>query len=453
MKSFSIIVEKKINKFNKSIFVPGDKSISIRYFFLASQAYGLSRAKGILEESGDILSSIKALTKLGVRIVKKKKTWFVRGMGLSSLKTRNNLSIDCGNSGTLSRFLLSILSTYAHRIRIYGDHTLNKRPMDRIMNPLEKIGAFFQTKKKVNRTLPCYITGSEMPINIKHEEKIGSGQIVGGLILTSLNCPGISTIKIQKNKRSRDHTERMLKFAGAKIKVKKFKNYNLISIEGQKDFKAFNLSVGGDFSSASFFIVLTLLSKNSQLKIKSVNLNPTRLGALKILKKMGGKITLKNIRSQCGERIGDIIIKSSNLKPINCPASIVPFAIDEMPLIFLAASFSNGVSIFKGCRELEMKESRRLSLMNKMLNQIGIRTKLIDRDSIKIYGNPNLNLNNRTYRIQTAYDHRLSMVGIILGLTFPGGKIIVEDCNSIATSFPNFLNLVKQLGAKYEIKK
>jgi len=453
MKSFSIIVEKKINKFNKSIFVPGDKSISIRYFFLASQAYGLSRAKGILEESGDILSSIKALTKLGVRIVKKKKTWFVWGMGLSSLKTRNNLSIDCGNSGTLSRFLLSILSTYAHRIRIYGDHTLNKRPMDRIMNPLEKIGAFFQTKKKVNRTLPCYITGSEMPINIKHEEKIGSGQIVGGLILASLNCPGISTIKIQKNKRSRDHTERMLKFAGARIKVKKFKNYNLISIEGQKDFKAFNLSVGGDFSSASFFIVLTLLSKNSQLKIKSVNLNPTRLGALKILKKMGGKITLKNIRSQCEERIGDIIIKSSNLKPINCPASIVPFAIDEMPLIFLAASFSNGVSIFKGCRELEMKESRRLSLMNKMLNQIGIRTKLIDRDSIKIYGNPNLNLNNRTYRIQTAYDHRLSMVGIILGLTFPGGKIIVEDCNSIATSFPNFLNLVKQLGAKYEIKK
>ena len=453
MKSFSVIVKKKINKFNNSISVPGDKSISIRFFFLASQAYGLSRAKGILEESGDIFSSIKALTKLGVRIVKKKKIWFVRGMGLSSLKTRNNLSIDCGNSGTLSRFLLSILSTYAHRIRIYGDHTLNKRPMDRIMNPLEKIGAFFQTKKKVNRTLPCYITGSEMPINIKHEEKIGSGQIVGGLILASLNCPGISTIKIQKNKRSRDHTERMLKFAGARIKVKKFKNYNLISIEGQKDFKAFNLSVGGDFSSASFFIVLTLLSKNSQLKIKSVNLNPTRLGALKILKKMGGKITLKNIRSQCEERIGDIIIKSSNLKPINCPASIVPFAIDEMPLIFLAASFSNGVSIFKGCRELEMKESRRLSLMNKMLNQIGIRTKLIDRDSIKIYGNPNLNLNNRTYRIRTAYVHRLSMVGIILGLTFPGGKIIVEDCNSIATSFPNFLNLVKQLGAKYEIKK
>ena len=263
------------------------------------------------------------------------------------------------------------------------------------MNPLENMGAFFQTKKKANRTLPCYITGSEMPINIKHEEKIGSGQIVGGLILASLNCPGISTIKIKKNKRSRAHTERMLKFAGAGIKVKKFNKFNLISIKGQKDFKAFNLSVGGDFSSASFFIVLTLLSKNSQLKIKSVNLNPTRLGALKILKKMGGKITLQNIKFQCGERIGDITVKSSNLKSINCPASIVPLAIDEMPLIFLAASFANGISSFRACSELEKKESPRLSLMNKMLIQIGIRTKLKDRDSIKIYGNPNLNLNNR----------------------------------------------------------
>jgi 3-phosphoshikimate 1-carboxyvinyltransferase len=450
MKSFSVIVKKKINKFNKSIFVPGDKSCSIRYFFLASLAYGLSTATGILE-SDDIFSTVKAMRKLGVRIVKKNNTWFVWGNGLNSLTTKDNISIDCGNSGTLSRFILSILSTYPHKIKVYGDHSLSMRPQDRIMNPLQKLGAFFQTKKKVKRTLPCYITGSEMPININHKELIGSGQIKSGLILASLACPGIS--KIREYRLSRDHTEKMLKFAGAGIKVKKFKNHNLISIQGQKDFKAFNLSVGGDFSSASFFIVLTLLSKNSRLKIKSVNLNPTRLGALKILKKMGSKIALKNIKSKCGERIGDIVIKSSNLKSINCPASIVPYTIDEMPLMFLCAAFANGVSLFKGCQELEMKESRRLSLMNKMLNQIGIRTKLIDNDSIKIYGNPNLNLNNKTYRIKTAYDHRLSMVGIILGLTFPGGKIIVEDCNSIATSFPNFLNLMKQLGAKYEIKK
>ena len=450
MKPFSVIVKKKIDRFNKSILVPGDKSISIRYFFLASQAYGLSTAKGILE-SGDIFSTINALRKLGVRIVKKNNTWFVWGMGIGSLRTKNNLSICCNNSGTCSRFLLCVLSTYPNKVRVYGDHTLNKRPMDRIMKPLEEnIGVFFKTKKKLNRTLPCYITGSEMPINIDHRELIGSGQIKGGLILASLACPGIS--KIREYRQSRDHTERMLKFAGAGIKVKKFKNYNLISIEGQKDFKAFNLSVGGDFSSASFFIVLTLLSKNSQLKIKSVNLNSTRLGALKILKKMGGKITLQNIKFQCGEKIGDIIVKSSNLKSINCPASIVPLAIDEMPLIFLAVSFATGISNFRGCGELEKKESPRLSLMNKILNQIGIRTKLKGRDSIKIYGNPNLNLNNGIYRIKTSYDHRLSMVGIVLGLRL-GGKIIVEDWHSISTSFPNFLNLIKQLGAKYEITK
>ena len=448
MKSFSIIVEKKINKFNKSVFVPGDKSCSIRYFFLASQAYGLSRAKGILE-SEDVFSTIKALTKLGVRIVKKKKKWFVWGNGLGSLKTKDNLSIDCGNSGTLSRFILSILSTYPHKIKVYGDHTLNKRPMDRIINPLEKLGASFQTKEKGKKILPCYITGSEMPIAIYHEEKIGSGQIKGGLVLASLTCPGISTIK--EFKKSRDHTEKMLKFAGAGIKIKKFKNYNLISIEGQKDFKAFNLTVGGDPSSAFILIGLTLLSKNSQLKIKSVNLNPTRLGALKILKKMGGQIILENVRFQCKERIGDIIIKSSNLKSVNCSASIVPFAIDEMPIIFLCAAKAKGISIFRSVGELEKKESPRLSLMNKILNQIGIKTKL-KGDSIKIYGNPYLAL-NKSYRLKTAYDHRLSMVGIILGLTF-GGKIIVEDCHSIATSFPNFLNLMKKkLNAKYKIEK
>ena len=149
MKSFSVVVEKKINKFNKSIFVPGDKSCSIRYFFLASQAYGISKAEGILE-SEDVFSTIKALTKLGIRIVKKKNTWFVWGNGLGSLKTRNNISINCGNSGTLSRLLLSILSTYPHKIKIFGDHTLNKRPMDRITNPLEKLGATFQFQKKGN---------------------------------------------------------------------------------------------------------------------------------------------------------------------------------------------------------------------------------------------------------------------------------------------------------------
>ena len=184
---------------------------------------------------------------------------------------------------------------------------------------------------------------------------------------------------------------------------------------------------------------------------KNVNLNPTRLWSLKILKKIGGQIILENVRFQCKERIGDIIIKSSNLKSVNCSASIVPFAIDEMPIIFLCAAKAKGISIFRSVGELEKKESPRLSLMNKILNQIGIKTKL-KCDSIKIYGNPYLAL-NKSYRLKTAYDHRLSMVGIILGLTF-GGKIIVEDCHSIATSFPNFLNLMKKkLNAKYKIEK
>jgi 3-phosphoshikimate 1-carboxyvinyltransferase len=448
MKSFSVLVKKKINKFNKSILVEGDKSISHRALLIASQAYGVSKLSGILEAK-DVLNTKKTLEKLGVKIIKKNKVYYVYGNGLGSFRVKNNLTIDVGNSGTLARLIMGLLVTYPKTTKIFGDQTINfKRPMGRVADPLSKFGCRFGPKNR--KTLPLFMTGTEMPLATNYVEKIGSAQVKSSIILASLNCPNLNQIK--ELRRSRDHTENILKFAGAGIKIKKFKNYNLISIEGQKDFKAFNLSVGGDFSSASFFIVLTLLSKNSRLKIKSVNLNPTRLGALKILKKMGGKITLQNIKFQCGERIGDITVKSSNLRSINCPASIIPLAIDEMPLIFLAASFANGISSFRSCGELEKKESPRLSLMNKMLIQIGIRTKLKDCDSIKIYGNPNLNLNNRIYRIKTDYDHRLSMVGIVLGLIL-GGKIIVEDCHSIATSFPNFLNLIKQLGAKYEIIK
>ena len=180
-----------------------------------------------------------------------------------------------------------------------------------------------------------------MPIAINHEEKIGSAQVKSSIILASLNTPGIT--KIKELKKSRDHTENMLKFIKAKIKIKKFKTYNLISIEGQKDFKAFDLSVPGDISSASFFICLTLLSKNSTIKIRNINLNPTRTGIIVILKKMNAQIKFVNIRNVCGEKVGDIIVKSSILKSINCPASLVP--IPQSVLSVLSARIDSGAPI------------------------------------------------------------------------------------------------------------
>ena len=216
------------------------------------------------------------LEKLGVKIVKYKNIYHVYGNGLGSFKTQNNLTINAGNSGTLARLLMGLLTTYPHKIKIIGDKSLSKRPMGRIIAPLEKFGVTFEPKDK--KTLPFYIIGSEMPIAISHEEKIGSAQVKSSIILASLNTPGIT--KIKELKKSRDHTENMLKFIRAKIKIKKFKTYNLISIEGQRDFKAFDLNIPGDISSAAFFIVLTLLAKHSIIKIKNINLNPTRTGII-----------------------------------------------------------------------------------------------------------------------------------------------------------------------------
>ena len=445
MKSFSVIIKKKINKFNKSISVDGDKSISHRALLISSQAYGVSKLKGLLEAE-DVLNTIAALRKLGVKIIKYKNIYHVYGNGLGSFKTQNKLTINAGNSGTLARLLMGLLATYPHKIKVIGDKSLNKRPMERIITPLEKFGCSFEPKNK--KTLPLFISGSEMPITINHEEKIGSAQVKSSIIFASLDAPGITQIK--ELKKSRDHTENMLKFVGAGVKRKKFKNYNLISIEGQKDYKAFNLTVPGDISSAAFFIVLTLLTKSSTIKIKQINLNPTRTGIIVILKKMNAQIKLMNIKTICGEKVGDIVVKSSNLKSINCPSSLVPFTIDELAILMISAARAKGISTFSGLGELNKKESPRLNIMNTILNQIGIKTKL-KQETIKIFGNPKINL-NKSYEINTHFDHRICMSAFVMCQIF-GGHIKIKDCNSIATSFPNFLNLMKQIGAKYEIKK
>ncbi len=445
MKSFSVVVKKKINKFDKTIFVEGDKSLSHRALLISSQGYGISKLRGLLK-SEDILNTINALKKLGVKIIKYKNIYHVYGNGLGSFKTKNNLTINTGNSGTLARLLMGLLTTYPHKIKIIGDKSLSKRPMERIITPLGKFGATFMPKNK--KTLPCYMIGSEMPIAISHKEKIGSAQVKSSIILASLNTPGIT--KIKELKKSRDHTENMLKFIRAKIKIKKFKTYNLISIEGQKDFKAFNLNIPGDMSSAAFFIVLTLLTKHSIIKIKNINLNPTRTGIIIILKKMNAKIKLTNVKTKYGEKVGDIVVKSSILKSINCPASLVPSTIDEFTVLMIAAAKAKGTTTFSGLGELNKKESPRLNLMNSILNQVGIKTKL-KRETIKIIGSPKINL-NKSYTINSHFDHRVCMSVFVMCQIF-GGQIKIKDFNSVATSFPSFLYLMKLLGAKYEIKK
>ena len=441
---FSVLIKKKINRFNKSIKVEGDKSLSIRSLLLASQCIGISKVKNLLE-SEDVINCIKALKILGIKIKKKQNTYYIYANGLGSFNPNKN-RIYVGNSGTTCRLLAGLLSTYQKKFYLYGDASMNKRDMSRIIKPLEKIGCFFYPKKK--KTLPLNIHGTNMPLAQNHVENIGSAQVKSSILLAALNIKGTTTI--EEKKISRNHTENFLKLINADIKVKKVKEGNLIYLKGQKNLSSFNYSVPSDPSSAAFFITLTLLTKKSKLLIKNVNCNTTRTGFISILKKMNANIKIKNIKKQSGEPIGDIMVKSSNLKPINFPKKLVTSTIDEFPLLFIISSLLKGVSKFSGIEELRHKESDRIKSMQKVLNKIGIKT-ISTKNSLTIFGNPNLKI-KKMLKIYPNNDHRIAMSFIILGLLI-GGPIKVYNCETIKTSFPTFLKLIsKKINAKYKLQ-
>ena len=438
----SIDIKKTISPFSKILKISGDKSLSIRWALTASQADGKSRAYNLLM-SEDILSTLKCLKKLGVKIKIKKKYCEINGLGLNGFKYKKNLILNAGNSGTLGRLILGLLVKSPFKIKLIGDKSLSKRDFSRVIIPLKKFGAEFFPKNK--STLPILIKGSNTLKPINYYEKKGSAQCKSSIMYAALNVPGKTIIKAKK---SRDHTEILFKNLNLPIKVKKEKNHDLIKLEGKKNIKSFNYNIPSDISSSAFFIVLTLLSKNSNLIIKNVNINPSRTGVITILNKMGGKIKIKNRKIYKGEKTADIYVKSIKLfKSINCPIKFNSSAIDEFLIIFLVAAKSKGVSYFKGLSELNQKESPRLKLGSKILNMMGVKTKTTN-DSLKIYGNPNLRL-NKNYQIKNYLkDHRIFMMTTIAALTL-GGNWKIHDYDSIKSSFPSFLNTIKKLDNKF----
>ncbi len=446
-KKISVLINKKITGYNKRIKVVSDKSLSLRALILASQCIGISKIKNLLE-SEDVLNCIKALKKLGVKIVKKNNIHFIYGNGLNSFKTNNKLiKIYVGNSGTTARLLSGLLSTQNNKFYLYGDKSMNKRDMSRVIKPLEKVGCFFYPPKKT--TLPLIIEGTSMPLAQKHVEKKGSAQVKSLILLSALSTPGITTI--EEKKASRNHTEIFLKKINADIKVKKLKKGNLITLRGQKNLYSFNYTIFSDPSSASFLIALTLLTPNSKLIIKNVICNSTRIGFFKILKeKMNANIKIKNLRKVSEEPVGDIVIKSSILKPVNCPKELVPFLIDEFCILFVIAALTKGLSKFNGINELRYKESDRIKNMEKGFNKIGIKTRST-KNSLEIYGNPNIKIKKKL-NIFSNGDHRVAMSWAILGLLL-GGKLKIHNFETVNTSFPNFIKLIKNIGGKIKIEK
>ena len=437
----SIIIKKKINPFNNVINVDGDKSLSIRWALLASQARGKSRAYNLLR-SLDILSTLNCLKKLGVKVKLKKKYCEIQGIGLNGFKKNKKIILDAGNSGTLGRLILGLLIHCKNKVKLIGDESLSKRDFSRVILPLKKFGAKF--KYKSNYKLPIEVYGTDNSKPISYNEKKGSAQCKSSVMFAALNTKGKTLIKAKK---SRDHTEILFKYLKIPINIKKNKNFDLIEIKGQKQFSGFNYNISSDISSSAFFIVLTMLSKKSKLTIKNVNINPSRIGIITILKKMGAKILFKNKKTYMGEKVADILVKScQKISSINCPTNLNSQAIDEFLLIFLVAAKASGVSYFKDISELNQKESPRLNLGSKILNMMGIKT-LLTKSSIKIYGNPKLKINHQIVIKNYLKDHRIFMMSTIAALTM-GGNWKLHDPDSIKTSFPAFLDLIKKIQKK-----
>ena len=429
-------MDKKLPKFVGTINIPGDKSISHRALIIGSQATGIVKVTNLLE-SADVFSTMNALRKFGVHIVKRGKDYYVYGLVVGGLREYNG-TINCGNSGTTARLMMGLLSTYPITINFIGDKSLSKRPMARVINLLREFGANALPENK--NTMPFKFLGSYVGLQNDQKLNVPSAQLKSAWCLAALNTKGISTL--EERFETRDHTEIMLKYLGANIKVKKSKNKKIISIFGKTPIDAKDISVPGDISSAAFMIILALISKNSKVIVRNVLLNPTRTGILDVLKKMKAKIKIKNKKTICGEVVGDIEAKSSTLKATTVPEKMAPRLIDEYPILFIAACFAKGTSIFNGIEELRVKESDRIKSMEDGLKPLGIKISST-KSSVKITGTNSFKLNKKI-KIDAKGDHRIAMSFYVLSQVL-NKSFKIKDFNYVKTSFPSFTKTINTL--------
>ena len=428
------MISNKINNgLNGCPIIPGDKSISHRSIIIPSISNGICEVYNYLK-SDDVVNTIEAFKSMGVKILEEKEKIIIHGNGLTSLKQPNN-EIYLGNSGTSARLLTGLLCSQNFNSVLTGDASLSSRPMKRISEPLSLMNAKIKTNAG---KLPLTIQRANLT-NAKIDISVPSAQIKSGIILAALNTTGVTTII--ENFVTRDHTEIMLEAFGADIESKKEGTKKIIKIKGKNELVSKNIIVPCDLSSSAFFIVAALINKNSNLILKNININPTRIGILSALEKMGANISLKNKKISNNESVCDIEVRSSELHGCELDSSIAKLMIDEYPIISIAASFANSPSVFKGLGELRVKESDRLKLINLNLQRCGVDSKVVEDD---LYINPSKYYNVKNNSIQTDYDHRIAMAFTIMGTKV--GPLDIMDSNSISTSFPTFINEFNKVG-------
>ena len=446
-KSFSLQVSKLIKPYNRIIQVDSDKSISIRSFLIGAISHNISEVKNVLE-SEDVFSCIDCLRKLGVSIKKiKSQHYRILGKGLGSLYIKKNSILNCGNSGTTARLLVGLLSTNPGiQVKIKGDHSLNKRNMAKLISLMGEFGTTFLPKNKKN--FPITLISSEIPLGIEYKAGV-SAQLKSAAILAGLNANGITNVIEQKQ--SRNHTENMLLQSSKILKIKKNKKgQNHIKVFGKNYLNPLKIIVGGDPSSAAFFTALTLLTPRAKLKIRHVGLNSRRIGFYNLLKKHGAKIKFKNIKNINHEKVGDIEVQNSKLKALKANSNYYVSATDEYPILFVVAALTKGTSVFMGIEDLANKESNRIEEMKKILNQVGIKCKST-KNEMKVFGQTNIK-GAKTIKVPDLGDHRICMSTVILSLV-TGIKAEIKNFETVGTSSPSFLKIIKFLGGSFEIKK
>ena len=434
MSSSNNLIINKSKPFLGKIMIPGDKSISHRSIIIGSLAEGKLSITNFLR-SDDCLHTISAMRSLGAKIIDLKEQIIIEGIGLNNLKKPKNI-IDAGNSGTLIRLLTGILSVQNFTSSITGDESLNSRPMKRIIEPLVTHGAIVDSD---NFKAPLKITGNTKLSPIDYQQDVASAQVKSCLMLAALFIEGES--KFYEEIVTRDHTENLLEHLGCNIDRSIYET----RIKGCQALVAKDINIGSDISSAAFFIVAALILNNSNIIIPNININKYRTGIIVVLEKMGANISIINKRLESNEEIGDIIIESSQLKSLNIGGDIISTLIDELPILFIACAVSSGTSKITGIEELRYKESDRIKSMEEGLIAVGIGvTSTID--SIEINGGEILG-----GKINSYGDHRIAMAFAIAALVSKK-SITITNTKNISTSFPNFIDLMREQGAEiYEL--
>ena len=424
--------------------VPGDKSISHRSLILGLLAVGETRIEGLLEGE-DVLATARACRALGARVERVGHgRWLVQGVGVGGLASPA-APLDFGNAGTGSRLMMGVVAGHPIEATFDGDASLRSRPMRRILDPLERMGATVVSCAEGGR-LPLTLRGAERALPIEYESPVPSAQVKSAVLLAGLNAPG-ETVVLEREA-TRDHTERMLRAFGAQVSVEPWGAHGRrVALKGEPELAAVEIVVPADPSSAAFPLVAALIVAGSEVALEGVMTNPLRAGLLTTLLEMGADIRFENPREEGGEEVADLVARGGRLSGVDVPPERAPSMIDEYPILAVAAAYATGETRMRGLHELRVKESDRLAAVHAGLIACGVEAR-VEGDDLVVVGRGGVPGGGPA--IATHLDHRIAMSFLVMGL---GAEkpVAVDDAAMIATSFPAFGPLMRELGAQIDL--